>query len=138
MTTTCLMYGQCSQCGGECGWKAGKRVQTVGYPQVYTLNGYQDAALNTLICPTERLTAYLPLQLASEAGEVAGKIAKSMRSGLPFDPKATGKELGDVLWCVAVLARHLGLKLEDVANENLTKLADRQARGVLEGNGDNR
>ena len=48
------------------------------------------------------------------------------------------KELGDVMWYVAVLADHFSLSLDDIAEHNISKLADRQARGVLSGSGDNR
>ena len=47
-------------------------------------------------------------------------------------------ELGDVLWYVAQLASELGYELEDVANQNLSKLRDRSARGQLKGSGEHR
>ena len=48
------------------------------------------------------------------------------------------KELGDVLWYVADIAHYLGATLNDVADMNIEKLASRQDRGVIQGNGDNR
>lgn len=108
------------------------------YPQVCTLNAYQDAALRTLVCPEPDRLYYLSMQIAAEAGEVAGKIAKPLRAGEPINRGAVVKELGDVLWYVAVLASHLNVSLEDVANANLAKLADRAERGVIVGDGDNR
>jgi NTP pyrophosphatase (non-canonical NTP hydrolase) len=47
-------------------------------------------------------------------------------------------ELGDCLWYIAVLADDFGLKLEDIAEHNLKKLASRQKRGTLTGSGDHR
>jgi NTP pyrophosphatase (non-canonical NTP hydrolase) len=48
------------------------------------------------------------------------------------------KELGDVLWYIAVLAYDLGLSLDDIAEMNLKKLTSRKARGTITGRGDNR
>ena len=47
-------------------------------------------------------------------------------------------ELGDILWFAAGIAEVMGWKLDKVAEENISKLASRQKRGVIEGNGDNR
>lgn len=71
--------------------------------------------------------SYMALNLVGEVGEFASKVAKSIR-----------KEAGDILWQLSGLCKVMGWSLEDVAQENLDKLASRQARGVIDGNGDNR
>ena len=111
-----------------------------------TLDEYQQGALQTARYPDGVRVLYPALKLAGEAGEVAEKLGKLMRDagwtpGAPFDEaqrEALAKELGDVLWYVAVLARDLGLPLQEVARLNLAKLADRAARGVISGSGDER
>src|SRR5688500_10028357 len=104
------------------------------------LNDYQDAARRTAVYAEHHRVIYPALGLASEAGEVAGKIKKVLRDqGGDFTQAPTNAlkdELGDVLWYVAVLAADLGLCLEDIAADNLAKLASRQERGALGGTGD--
>lgn len=51
---------------------------------------------------------------------------------------AIAKELGDVLWYVAAICDELGLEMSDVARRNVEKLSDRQERGVIQGEGDER
>jgi len=86
--------------------------------------------------------AYPTLGLVNEAGEVAGKVKKIFRDRggviTDDDRQALMLELGDVLWYVAELCTQLGVRLEDAAQANLDKLADRHARGVLGGDGDYR
>ena len=48
------------------------------------------------------------------------------------------KEAGDILWQLAGLCRVMGWSLEDIAQQNLDKLADCQRRGKIDGEGDNR
>ena len=47
-------------------------------------------------------------------------------------------EAGDILWQLAGLCSVMGWDLDAIAKMNLDKLASRQKRGVIEGNGDNR
>ena len=103
---------------------------------------YQEQAKVTAVFTHDRALEYLALGLTSEAGEVAGKVKKIIRD---HDSVLTrelrddlASEVGDVLWYVAVLAGHLGFDLSDVADLNIRKLQDRQARGVLGGSGDDR
>lgn len=105
-------------------------------------NTYQEAALTTAIFPEKDALPYLALGLASEAGEVAGKAKKVIRDngGVLSEEKARAiaDEAGDVLWYLSVLASHLGVSLDYLANRNIDKLVDRRERGVLGGSGDNR
>ena len=103
---------------------------------------YQKAARRTAIYADRHRVIYPALGLASEAGEVAGKIKKVLRDqGGDFSraPKdALKDELGDVLWYVAVLAADLGLSLDEIATQNVLKLRSRMARGRITGDGDRR
>lgn len=104
---------------------------------------YQEEAWKTAIYPHKGNNIYYPaLGLAGEVGEACNRLKKVMRdSGGEPDGETLAvlrKELGDALWYFAALARELGLRLSDIAHENLLKLQDRQERGVLQGNGDNR
>jgi len=102
-------------------------------------NDYQMAAHKFAAYPQSEVGMMYPiLALAEEAGEVVGKVAKAIRKDVPVDKEALVKELGDVLWNVAEIATWLDTDLEDVAAGNIEKLADRDVRNVLVGEGDNR
>lgn len=107
-----------------------------------TLDDYQRFAIGTAVYGAGDAIVYPVLGLGNEAGEVQGKVKKVMRdNGGVFDNKSKegiASELGDVLWYLAATARDLGYSLEYIARMNLTKLADRKARGVISGSGDNR
>ena len=107
------------------------------------LNDYQKDARATCLLSANNLN-YLVTGLAAEAGEVAGKYAKYVRDcsrDIHGYTKLRGeliKELGDVLWFIAVMAENLDHSLEEVAQQNIDKLYSRQQRGVLKGSGDER
>jgi len=80
--------------------------------------------------------------VAGEAGEVVEKwkkiVAYHEGKVTEDDINDLAKELGDVVWYIAVMAHSLGLSLDDVMQRNVTKLKDRQKRNVIKGAGDNR
>jgi NTP pyrophosphatase (non-canonical NTP hydrolase) len=107
------------------------------------LNYYQTCALETAVYPGQGANfAYPALGLVGEAGEVADKLKKVIRDndGVLTDPvrDAVAKELGDVLWYLAVVAYEMDYDLEEIARMNIDKLNSRKERGVLSGSGDNR
>lgn len=85
---------------------------------------------------------YAGLGLASEAGEVAGKLKKFIRDDgchLTAERRdATVGELGGVRWYQSEIATLIGVTLGHVDTSNLDTLADRQRRGKLHGDGDHR
>ena len=109
-----------------------------------TLDEYQKQALVTALWSGDHMKdlAHWVLGVTGEAGEVAEKVKKIIRD---FDgelsdeaKKELAKEIGDVLWYLAVLAEHLGYSLEDIGKGNIAKLRDLQARNKIQGSGDNR
>jgi len=112
-----------------------------------TMNDYQAEVATTAIYKWPLI--YPALGLANEAGEVLGKIKKLIRDNdVRFDQGnkelsaaqriTIAAEVGDVLWYAAAISRDLGISLNEVAQMNLDKLADRKARGVIGGSGDTR
>lgn len=122
-----------------------------------TLIEYQQQAMTTCL-PEANNFNYMMLNLVGEVGEFSGKIAKAIRKGklhvikggqigwstdvddieiLDFDEELR-KEAGDILWQLTGLCEVMGWLLEDIAQENLDKLADRKSRHVIDGSGDNR
>ena len=82
------------------------------------------------------------LGLTGEAGETADKVKKILRDkgGYASEEDRAGlvKELGDVLWYVANIARYLGVPLSEIAKINIDKLSSRKKRNKLHGEGDER
>ena len=108
-----------------------------------TATEYQRRAADTAIFPKEKALEYLTLGLTGEAGEIANKVKKLLRDGADREGyheklNAIGKELGDVMWYCAMLAKEVDMNLGRIMEDNLDKLADRKARNRLQGDGDNR
>ena len=106
--------------------------------------------------PTCENISYMLLNLVGEVGEFSSKIAKGIRKGemeitgnaLRIDNmRFTGESLerldeslmaecGDICWQLSGLCTIMGWDLEDVAEYNLKKLAERKKNGTIAGNGD--
>ena len=82
------------------------------------------------------------LGLSGEAGETADKIKKIIRDKqgkyTEEDKAEIVKELGDVMWYLAGIARYLKVDFSEVAEGNIQKLESRFTRGKISGSGDNR
>lgn len=123
-----------------------------------TLNEYQEKAMSTCMDSCNNFS-YMMLNLVGEVGELSSKVAKMIRKGIfeiggesklrvnvkamngvDFDTiaKELKLEAGDIAWQLAGLCEVLGWSLEEVCQANLDKLASRKARGVIDGNGDER
>src|SRR5579884_3363447 len=96
-----------------------------------TFDEYQKQALTTVISQSDAFkdTLHWVLGINGEAGEVAEKIKKIIRDKnsqiSPADKQELAKELGDVLWYLAVFAHDLGFSFDDIAASNLKKLQSR-------------
>ena len=105
-------------------------------------NEYQKKALSTAIYPKNMAIPYCVMKLAGECGELAEKIAKAYRddNGEFSQERIDGIkwEHGDIQWYLANIAELFGFTMEESAEMNIAKLADRQKRGVLGGDGDER
>ena len=112
-------------------------------------NEYQAKCYKTAIYPNLGDNIIYPaICLAGEAGEVANKIGHWIRDRGYFQGKDVKpnqymknelvKEMGDVMWEIAMLAYELNINLDDVAKMNIEKLDSRKRRGKVSGSGDNR
>jgi len=112
--------------------------------KITTFKDYQKATAETAIYPTDdhKGIFYCTMKLASEAGEVGGKVGKVLRdSNCEFTEEqidAIGEELGDVLWYISQLCTEFYLDMSEVATRNIEKLRSRKERGVIGGSGDTR
>lgn len=112
-----------------------------------TFDDYQKQALTTAHVDPQHAGTLMEntiwaLGIIGEAGEVAEKWKKivAYKEGKITDEDRAElkKELGDVVWYIAVMAHGLGLSFDEVMQLNVKKLQDRQKRNVIKGQGDNR
>ena len=116
--------------------------ETHKYNRISDLDMYQQVAKTTAIYPREQAIIYPTLGLTGEAGEVANKVKKIIRDGTNKNNEnlvqEISAEIGDCLWYISVLADDIGVKLSDIANNNLEKLENRKKKGTIHGSGDDR
>ena len=104
-----------------------------------TLDQYQVLALRTepKRAVLDRLTN-ASLGIAGESGEIADHIKKYLYHGHDLDGSFLEKEIGDVLWYLAVMSDAIGLTLSEVAQMNVNKLNARYPEGFSEERSKNR
>lgn len=112
------------------------------------LNEYQTGAMSTCL-PSCKNIVYMLNGLTAEVGEINDKVAKWVRKGIAridnnklvfntCDENVVKeylleliKELGDCFWFIAGLSSEFNATLEEVAQINLDKLANRKTQGTL-------
>jgi len=93
------------------------------------MNDYQELASKTCGAYGLDMRIMSALGLAGESGEVCDLIKKAIFHGHPVEFEKLEKEIGDVLWYVAILAQSHGFKLEEIAQKNIEKLRKRYPEG---------
>ena len=93
-------------------------------------NEYQQLALRTARPNADLIEC--ALGLTGESGEFADLLKKSLCQGHEFDKTEAVKELGDILWYVAVASHLLGVPLSEVMATNIEKLKKRYPQGFDE------
>ena len=100
------------------------------------LDRYQQKALRTwnLDEPQRLRKINAMLGIVGEGGELADAIKKWAFHGHALPDDDAIKELGDILWYVAVMAHEFGVSLSEVADRNIAKLEERYPDGFSEEN----
>lgn len=91
-------------------------------------NEYQMKAMLTAAPGSINLTV-AALGLAGEAGEFADAVKKHVAQQHDLDHDELVKETSDILWYCALACQALGVKMSDVMQQNLDKLAKRYQTG---------
>lgn len=96
-----------------------------------TFEEYQKAAMRTKGDYATRIDQFNNAQcgLSGESGEFADLYKKFKFQHKPFDKEACIKELGDILWYIALAADFLETPLEQIAETNIQKLLKRYPDG---------
>ena len=92
------------------------------------INEYQKLAERT-VNKEGRTLENAGLGLTGEAGEVADIIKKYLFHGHDLDTAELIKELGDVMWYVALACTVLEVPMEEVMKRNIDKLKRRYPEG---------
>lgn len=69
------------------------------------------------------------LGLAGETGELIDMVKKWVFHQKPLDEEHAKKELGDVMWYVAMICHSFGWMLDDILQMNIDKLKARYPEG---------
>lgn len=76
--------------------------------------------------------------ICGEAGEVSEHIKKAIFHKHELNKEQIAKELGDVMWYIAMCCHSLNISLDDVMRGNIEKLKHRYPNGFNEHDSQNR
>lgn len=78
------------------------------------------------------------LGLSGETGELNDMIKKSIFHGHSLDMENVKKEIGDVIWYIAMMCESFGFDMCEIAQMNIDKLKARYPEGFSEERSQNR
>ena len=84
--------------------------------------------VNKTLEPNEHITN-AALGLTGEAGEVAEIVKKAMFQGHSLNREKIAEELGDVMFYVAYMVDTIGMTLDQIMSQNVTKRRNRYPDG---------
>lgn len=94
------------------------------------INWYQSQALRTCsVKDPAEMCVNAALGLAGESGEYCDLVKKHLYQGHTLQDDKLAEEIGDILWYCAEAATSLGMKLGDIAKNNIDKLWRRYPAG---------
>lgn len=76
--------------------------------------------------------------LSTESGEFLDALKKHIFYGKELDKVNLVEEVGDLFWYIAIVADELGFKIEDVMDNNISKLKARYGEKFSEEKAENR
>jgi NTP pyrophosphatase (non-canonical NTP hydrolase) len=98
-----------------------------------TLNGYQEGMLtfvkrrdDVVLTPQLFDLIHGALGAASEVGELCDNLKRHLAYGKELNLPNVKEEVGDILWYASLCASAVDVTLQDVAEANLRKLAERR------------
>lgn len=72
------------------------------------------------------------LGLSGETGELNDMIKKSIFHGHSLDMEKVKKEIGDIMWYIAMMCESFGFDMSEIAQMNIDKLKARYPEGFSE------
>lgn len=99
--------------------------------KVLSMGEYQKKAFTSLQSHTDKKDEVLNwvIGMSEEAGEVASLLKHEYWGGEPASKERVAEELGDELWYLTALASSFDIDLNEIAQRNLDKLAERHPDG---------
>jgi len=95
------------------------------------LDEYQNLASRTIATDKNETELLINMQmgLSGETGEISDHMKKALFQGHEIDLGYIKKELGDIMWYIALGATALDINLSEIAQMNIDKLNKRYPNG---------
>ena len=95
------------------------------------LDKYQKLSARTINKDSSKISNLINMQMgcSGEVGEISDHMKKYMFQGHKLNEEYIKKELGDIMWYIALGATALNIDLSEIAQMNIDKLNKRYPNG---------